>query len=159
MARKRIAPFHSAILGARKEARAAGSRTVEAEHILLALSSQQGNRAREILESSGLDHEAIRGALVREFEKSPLAVGIHLEDSNYSSISRDPDFQPRFAQSAKLALRRAAALESKRIAPPLEPIHLLYGVLDAKAGTVPRILEIVGVDSGDLRERVEKELS
>jgi ATP-dependent Clp protease ATP-binding subunit ClpA len=159
MVRKRITPLHSIILSAKEEACAEGSRTIEAEHILLALSSQKGSKAQEILESSGLDHEAIRDALNCEFEKSLLAVGIQLEDSEFTSRSRNPDFQPRFAQSAKLAVHRAAALESKRIAPHLEPIHLLFGVLDAKDGTVPRILEIVGVDLGELRKRVEEALS
>jgi len=159
MLSKHATPFHSVVLSARTEARVTGSRTIEAEHILLALASQEGTDAREILESTGLDHAAIRAAFEREFEESLRAVGVSLEDSSPVSETWDPDFRPRFARSAKLALERAAALESKRFAPHLEPIHLLLGVLYARAGTVPRILAIAGVDAADLTKRAESALS
>ncbi len=158
MLKTRATPFHHVVLSARTEARTTGSRTIEAEHILLALAGQEGT-AREILESAGLDHEAIRTAIEREFEESLLAVGISLEGSSPVSENWSPDFRPRFARSAKLALERAVALEQKRLAPHLEPIHLLLGVLYARAGTVPRILAIAGVDTADLTKRAESALS
>lgn len=151
-------PFHHVIQSARDEARETGSRTIEAEHILLALAGQEGT-AREILESAGLDHDATRAALEREFAESLLAVGISLEGSSPVSENWSPDFRPRFARSAKLALERAVALVQKRVAPRLEPIHLLLGVLYARAGTVPRILAITGVDTTDLTKRAESALS
>jgi ATP-dependent Clp protease ATP-binding subunit ClpA len=159
MLSKNATPFHSAVFSARSEARATGSRTIEAEHILLALAGQEGTDAHEILESTGLDHAAIRAALEREFEESLRTVGVSLEDSIPVSETLGPDFRIRFAQSAKLALERGAALERKRFAPHLEPIHLLLGVLYAKAGTVPRILAIAGVDTADLTKRAESALS
>jgi ATP-dependent Clp protease ATP-binding subunit ClpA len=159
MLSKHATPFHSVVLSARNEARATGSRTIEAEHILLALASQEGTDAWKILESTGLDHAAILAALEREFEESLRAVGVLLEDSAPVSETWSPDTRPRFARSAKLALERAVALEPKRIAPHLEPIHLLLGVLYAKAGTVPRILTMAGADTADLTKRAESALS
>jgi len=158
MLKTHATPFHHVIQSARTEARETGSRTIEAEHILLALAGQEGT-AREILESTGLDHEAIRAAIEREYAESLLAVGISLEGSSLVSENWNPEARPRFARSAKLALERAAALEQKRVAPRLEPIHLLLGVLYARAGTVPRILQIAGVDSDELTSQAEKALS
>lgn len=159
MLKTEATPFHYVIMAARTEAREAGSRTIEAEHILLALAGQEGT-AREILESAGLDHDAIRAAIEREFEASLLAVGISLEGSIPISENWSPEARPRFARSAKLAVERAAALvEQKRVAPHLEPIHLLLGVLYARAGTVPRILEIAGVDTAELTKCAESALS
>jgi D-alanyl-D-alanine carboxypeptidase len=143
---------------AKEEARATGSRKVEAEHILLTLARQEGTDAREILESAGLDHAAILDAIEREFEQSLLAVGVSLEVKNLMSETAATDFQPRFGQSAKLALQRAADLEAGRFAPPVEPIHLLLGVMYARAGTVPRILAISGVDTADLISQAEQAL-
>ncbi len=158
MLKTHATPFHHVIMSARDEARAAGSRAIEAEHILLALAGREGT-AREILESTGLDHEAIRAALEREFAESLLAVGISLDDSSIVSETGSPEARARFARSAKLALERAAALEQKRVAPHLEPLHLLLGVLHARAGTVPRVLAIAGADTADLTRRAESALS
>ena len=157
MLKTHATPFHHVIQSARDEACETGSRTIESEHILLALSGQEGT-AREILESTGLDHDAIRAALEREFTESLLAVGISLEGSSSISGNWSPEGRPRFARSAKLALERAVALVQKRVAPRLEPIHLLLGVLYARAGTVPRILAITGVDVADLTKRAESAL-
>jgi ATP-dependent Clp protease ATP-binding subunit ClpA len=159
MLKTKATPFHHVIMSARDEARESGSRTIEAEHILLALARQEGT-AREILESTGLDHDAIRAAIEREFEASLLAVGISLEGSSIVSETRRPEGRPRFAQSARLAVERAATVVGqKRVAPHLEPLHLLLGVLYAGAGTVPRILATAGVDSADLTGRAEDALS
>ena len=159
MRSKNISEFHTTVMLAKDEARAGGSRKVEAEHVLLALSRQDGTDAREILESVGLDHAAILEAIERESEQSLRAVGVTLGDKDLVKATGARDFEPRFGQSAKLALRRGADLEARRVAPPLEPIHLLLGVLYAKAGTVPRILAISGVDAGDLTGKAEKALS
>jgi D-alanyl-D-alanine carboxypeptidase len=156
---KNIKPFHTTIMLARDEAMATGSRTVEAEHILLALSRQVGTDAQEILESAGLDHAAILDAIEREFEQSLSAVGVSPGVSDLAPRTIKADLKPRFGQSAKMALARACDLVPKRVSPPLEPIHLLLGVLYAKAGTVPRILAISGVDVDELTGKAESALS
>ena len=159
MLSRNVTPWHTTIMLAMEEARATGSRKVEAEHILLALSRQEGTDAREILKSSGLDHAAILDAIEAEFEQSLNAVGVSLEDKDLAPAVVATGFKPRFGQSSKLALSRAADLEARRVAPPLEPIHLLLGVLYTKAGTVPRILEVSGVDTAELVSQAEAALS
>ena len=155
MLSKNVTPFHTSIMLARDEARQAGSRKIEAEHLLLALSRQKGTDASAILKDAGLDHEAILEAIESESEQSLKAVGVSLGDRGLVKASSARDYNPRFGQSAKLAVARAADLEAKRIAPPLEPIHLLIGILHAKAGTVPRVLEVSGVDTDDLISKAE----
>jgi D-alanyl-D-alanine carboxypeptidase len=156
---KNVKPFHTTIMLAKDEARDTGSRTIEAEHILLALSRQEGTDAQEILESAGLDHAAILDAIEREFEQSLSAVGVSPDVSDLAPRTIKTDLRPRFGQSAKLVLTRACDLVPKRVTPPLEPIHLLLGVLYAKAGTAPRILTVSGVDVAELTSRAESALS
>jgi len=155
--------FHKAVMLATEEARATGSRKIEAEHILLALTRQEGTDAREVLDSAGLDHDAVMDAIEREFEQSLLSVGVSVKDKDVIKSTGKVDYKPRMAQSAKLALgrayQRAKTPESKRFPTPIEPIHLLLGTLDAKAGTVPRVLEIAGVDPQDLTKRAETALN
>ncbi len=159
MLSRNVTPFHTTIMTAREEACAGGSRKIEAEHLLLALSRQDGTDAKDILESAGLDHEAILQAIESESEQSLKAVGVTLGDKGLLKASGARDYNPRFGQSAKLALARAADLEAKRIAPPLEPIHLLVGILHAKAGTVPRIIAVSGVDADALTSKAEEALT
>jgi len=118
--------FHKAVMLATEEARATGSRKIEAEQSL-------------------------------------LSVGVSVKDKDVIKSTGKVDYKPRMAQSAKLALgrayQRAKTPESKRFPTPIEPIHLLLGTLDAKAGTVPRVLEIAGVDPQDLTKRAETALN
>jgi ATP-dependent Clp protease ATP-binding subunit ClpA len=152
-------PWHETIMLAREEAVDAGSRTVESEHILLALSSQRGTAARDILAKAGLDHDALEKAFEDEYELSLGEAGVKLEGPAAITRRFVKGPEPRFGQSAKLALQRAAVLGSRRIAPPLEPLHLLVGVLSAKAGTVPRALETAGVNTQELLDKAESALS
>ena len=157
---RNITPWHQTILMAREEARETGSRKVEAEHILLALSRQQGTDAQQVLESAGLDHDAILEAMEKEFEQSLEAVGVSLPDAGFTHATGPAKkYDPKFGQSGKLALKRAYDLEEKRLAPPLEPIHLLVGVLQAEAGTVPRILAASDADTTALTREAEEVLS
>ena len=56
----------------------AGSPAIEAEHMLLAMTGQHGIEARDVLASAGLDQDAIRAALDREFRQSLAAAGVTL---------------------------------------------------------------------------------
>ncbi|MEI5100563.1 Clp protease N-terminal domain-containing protein [Streptomyces sp. PmtG] len=40
----------------------------------------------------------------------------------------------------------------------LQPGHLLLGILRLEFGTVPRALDVAGVDRGALRDRLERSL-
>jgi D-alanyl-D-alanine carboxypeptidase len=128
-----------------------GSQTTEAEHLLLALADCQ-----PVLADVGLDHDGVLAALEAERDRSLRAVGISAGDFD---LPPAPLTRPRFAASSKLALERAvrtaAARSDKRIAGG----HILLGVLAAEAGTVPRALEIAGIDRRELRDRAAARLN
>jgi ATP-dependent Clp protease ATP-binding subunit ClpA len=141
---------------AEKEAEAAGSRLIEAEHLLLAMTGEHGIEARDVLASAGLDRDGIRAALDREFRQSLAAAGVALPPGGLPAASRDPERRARLAASGKLVLERAlkAALGQRQI----RPGHLLLGVLGAQVGTVPRALALAGVDRGDLAAQARQAL-
>jgi ATP-dependent Clp protease ATP-binding subunit ClpA len=58
---------------------------------------------------------------------------------------------PRFAASAKAALGRAVKASAARHDRRIVAGHVLLGLLDAEAGTVPRALAAAEVDRNDLR--------
>jgi ATP-dependent Clp protease ATP-binding subunit ClpA len=139
------------VRSAETQAARLGSPTTEAEHLLLALSECQ-----PALIEAGLDHDGVLAALDAERERSLRAVGISLADFD---LPPAPLTRPRFAASSKLALERAVreavARSDKRIAGG----HILLGILAAEAGTVPRALQIAGVDREDLRARAAASLN
>lgn len=137
----------AAVLAAREEARAAGHATIEAEHLLLALSS------RPDLQALGLDHEQLLDALAAEEERSLAAVGVAAGEETAPMGTRTPR-DPQFATSAKLALHRAVAAAAKRGDRRLDAGHVLLGVLAAQHGRVPRALQIAEIDADAIRARI-----
>jgi D-alanyl-D-alanine carboxypeptidase len=139
------------------EARQAGSPTIEAEHVLLAISAQQGTSAQRVLASVGLDRPAIHAALDQELEHSLAAAGVVVRAADLPHPSTRPGRHPRIGTSVKLAMHRAMnrAVKGRR----LDPTLILLGVLGAKVGTVPRALALAGVDQAALTERVRQSLS
>jgi len=131
----------------REEARSRGSDAVEAEHLLLALS------AHPSLQHLGLDHDRIERALSEEEERSLAAVGVSagsLEPPTALATLR----RPKLATSAKLALQRGLTAAQRRRDGRIQTHHLLYGVLAADHGRVPRALQIAGIDVDELRARL-----
>jgi len=133
------------VVAAREEALAAGSSTVEAEHLLLALA----RRPHPVLQRANLDAEAVTEALAAETAASLAAVGV-----DWDVASRARTGEPRFAASAKLALERALPVAVQRGDHRLTSDHVLLGVLEADIGTVPRALKLAGVDRAGLRAAV-----
>jgi len=139
---------------AEKEAEEAGSPTLEAEHLLLALTGEHGTEARDVLASFGLDRDGTRAALDREFRQSLAAAGVTLPAGGLPVASRDQGRRVRWAASAKLVLERVGDLGERQV----RPGHLLLAVLGAQAGTVPRALALASVDQGDLAARTRQAL-
>jgi ATP-dependent Clp protease ATP-binding subunit ClpA len=137
----------------RVEAHESGSATIEAEHLLLAISSQRATVAQTVLASVGLSREAIRTALRREFERSLSAAGVYIGDLDLPPVGGDSGRPAHLGTSAKLAIHRALTFAPRQ---RLQPAHLLLGVLSAKVGTVPRALALAGVDRADLTERARR---
>jgi len=156
MAIRFVVQARAIVRQAEKEAAEAGSPAIEAEHMLLAMAGEHGIEARQVLASAGLDRDAIRAALDREFRQSLAAAGVTLAPGGLPSASRDPNRRARMAASGKLVLERALKAAAGR--GQIQPGHLLLGVLAAQAGTVPRALALAGVDSGDLAARTRQAL-
>ncbi|QKW40471.1 hypothetical protein HUT06_17615 [Actinomadura sp. NAK00032] len=148
--------MHTVMERAAAEAQAMGSKGIEAEHLLLAVAREPEDTVRELLDSAGLDYQTITDALQREFEEGLGAAGISVTDRDVlrprKSIRRPSDA----SESAKLVLERGmAAVDDKK---DLRPAHILLGLLELKAGTVPRALALAGVDRDELRARTRAAL-
>ena len=146
----------AALSRAGQEARADGSPTIEAAHLLLAVADEPDPAAQGVLEPAELDHAAVRAALDREFEHSLSAVGV---SRAAHTLPRPSGLaaHPGIGTSAKLALERGfAAVPRKK---DLRPAHLLLGLLLAEVGTVPRALALAGVDRVALLAAVRRALT
>jgi ATP-dependent Clp protease ATP-binding subunit ClpA len=139
----------------REEAQAAGSRSVEAEHVLLAIAAHRGTVAQRLLAEAGLDHAAILTALAREFEESLAGVGVSLSDFDLPPAPRRPVATPRWGTSFKLAVHRTRK-GGGGTGGRLDATQLLLGILRAHVGTVPRTLALAGVDRAALAARAEE---
>jgi D-alanyl-D-alanine carboxypeptidase len=137
------------------EAREDRSPTFEAQHLLLAVASEQEPTIEQLLAPAGLDYEAIRAMLDREFEESLRVVGVTVVASDLprsSSSLKDP----KPGTSARLAMERGfSSVAHKK---DLRPAHLLLGILRASTGTVPRALAIAGINQADLEAQVVEAL-
>jgi ATP-dependent Clp protease ATP-binding subunit ClpA len=134
-----------------------GSAMIEAQHLLLAIAAQEGTTAHQVLISVGLDQQAIREALDREFEDSLRAAGVSRGAFDLPQPSSDPKSSARVGASAKLALERGVAAAARK--KDLQRTHLLLGILEARVGTVPRALALAGIDRADLTARVRQGLT
>ena len=134
---------------AREEARDLGSPNVEAEHLLLAASERSPGLA-----GAELDHDAILAALDAEGERALASVGVTASEYDLPP-ARPHAGTPRWGTSAKLAMQRSLKAAVRRGDRRILAAHVLLGVLQAPAGTVPRALEAAGVDRMKLASRVE----
>lgn len=106
--------------------------------------------------AAGLDRETVIGALEAERERSLMAVGIAAGD--FDLPPRRIEGRPAIAASARIALERALKTAAARKDRRVVAGHVLLGVLQAEAGTVPRALAHAGVDRQELRERAAAHL-
>ncbi|MBO2455047.1 hypothetical protein J4573_48725 [Actinomadura barringtoniae] len=139
------------------EAQQTGSATIEAEHLLLAIATAEQDEVQGLLGSVGLDRQGFRDALEGEFRQSLGAAGISFPEDGLPGPSPSPGKPSRLGTSAKLVIERgmiAAGTKKK-----LRPEHLLLGVLELNVGTVPRALDVAGVDRAEFKARVRESLS
>lgn len=130
---------------AQAEAMTDQSPSIEAEHMLLALTAPQGGQARDLLAEAGLDHGGVQMALAADVERSLALVGVRLAGRMPRS-SYFPGRKPRLGASAKWVLHRAVAAARGGPANRIEPRHVLIGLLNARVGSVPRALDLAGID-------------
>lgn len=138
------------------EAQAAGSATIEAEHLLLAVAAEQESTTRRLLSSAGLDHRTIRDALDREFRRGLDVAGVSYSEGCLPGPRSTRERPSTVGESAKLAIDRGIAAVGDR--KDLRPAHVLLGILQLKVGTVPRALALAGVDQADLKARTQESL-
>jgi ATP-dependent Clp protease ATP-binding subunit ClpA len=126
---------------AQEQARRRGDRSIEAEHLLLAL------------DVPGLLRDEIAGALDAEEERALAAVGVSRHDFDLPAPAPNPRNLP-FGTSAKAALERALRAAVERRDSRIEERHVLLGVLGATEGRVPRALRIAGAEPSELADIV-----
>lgn len=134
-----------------------GSATVEAHHLLLAITADTDATMRQALQSVKLNRESLRAALDQEFAQSLRAAGVSLADYALPPSSKGAKGGIRLAASSKLAFERAFGSVARK--KDLRPGHLLLGILLAELGTVPRALACAGVDRTALVETLRRGLA
>ena len=103
---------------------------------------------------AGLDHAAVRRALDRELSQSLAAAGVRLE-GGLPTASPAPAAKTKLGATARAAIDRGfMAVTRKR---DCRPPHVLLGVVLTAVGTVPRALDLAGVDRGALADAVRRE--
>jgi ATP-dependent Clp protease ATP-binding subunit ClpA len=130
---------------AQAEAHGLGARSIEAEHLLVALASST-SAAGAVLSRFGLSADQLRDLILQERARSLGAVGITAEPPAPTSGAL------RLSTPAKAVLRRAVGASRGRIS----EATLLTAVLDQEAGTVPRLLSLAGVDKSSLLQALNK---
>ena len=143
-----------AVVGAATEiSRELGATTVEAEHLLLAVTRGDAPVAR-VLHGAGLDYDGLLEALNAEATRSLAAIGVSADVLRFSPFVE----RPRFATSAKLTLERSLRVALARKDNHIGTGHIVLAALRATTGTVPRALECAGVDRAELTSRIEAAL-
>ena len=136
------------------EAQRQGLAVVEAEHVLLAMAGDQHTSIGRFLAERGLDHAGWLTALHTERERSLQTVGVTMRDATALSATRIQ--RPRWSTSARAAFDRAQKIASRfrRGQHRMTGFDLLYGILGAELGTVPRALAFAGIDRKALLDEV-----
>jgi hypothetical protein len=137
------------------EAKRDAAKSIEAEHMLLALTANPDTDtdAAKLLEEFGLDHERLASALREERRRTLAFAGINAPNEKFGE-AKELDSSLSLGTSAKAAVRRAliGSRHDRRRA-RLRSIDLLAGILEAELGTVPRALAIAGIDRAALSSR------
>lgn len=147
-------PLRPTIMRAVSEAQRRGDSSVEAEHLLLAIADDGTRQPARSLAAVGLDHAGVLRALRDEREASLRAAGLTpLSEEQLASSPRIT--RPRWGASARQVLldashrrqpgdRRRGMVEG----------DILVALLELQLGTVPRALELAGVDRAALIKAV-----
>ena len=156
MLERMVGEARDVLAAARDEARAAGSATVEAEHVLLALAAPGSGLAEKLLAAAGLGPRELRAALEAEWARSLVAAGVTVAvPPPPAAPSRRT---PRWSASAKGLVERSLAAAQARGDRRIGSGHVLLGVLDAREGTVPRALAGAGIPPAVLAARTSAAL-
>lgn len=128
----------SVLVLANEEARLLGHNFIGTEHLLLALIQEGQGVATKALESLGISLEAVR-------EKAVEALG-----PGGPTVSGSPPFTPRAKKVVEFSLREALQLGHAYIGTE----HMLLGLVHESEGVDSEILQSLGADLSQVRERV-----
>ena len=143
-----------------EEAKQDAAKSVEAEHMLLTLATNDDSAACRLLNDSGLSHNQLRAALHEERRRALAFAGAEPLDET-STAATELDRLLTLGTSAKVAIKRAliASRNGRARRPCIQSTELLLGILQAELGTVPRTLAIAGVDRGVLIVKTRNAMS
>ncbi|GAB3798864.1 hypothetical protein GCM10028798_11590 [Humibacter antri] len=139
-----------------EEAARRGASEVGPEHLLLALTRLADTPSAAILADVGLSHAGLDAALDEERARALAVVGIHDLSADLLVATLDTK-RPAWASSTREALRRSQSSGARGRRRRTYDLDVLYGIVTANVGTVPRALEYAGIDRDQLIGRVERE--
>ncbi|MDN4615886.1 Clp protease N-terminal domain-containing protein [Leifsonia sp. F6_8S_P_1B] len=144
--------FRALVVAAIDEARGRNASLVEAEHLLLALTADPGSPVGPVLRHAGLDRERVEAALRAERAAGLRAAGV--EPVPEERLAASPRVgRPRWGTSAREVLVRAHRISLLRgRAAATTPSDVLAALAGLELGTVPRALELAGIDRSALAE-------
>ncbi|HXC79520.1 MAG TPA: Clp protease N-terminal domain-containing protein [Candidatus Acidoferrum sp.] len=167
LAIERLAPLflprETALLVVRQfvvQAKQDAAKYVEAEHMLLTLAANDESDACILLRESGLTYRELASALHEERRRTLAFAGVEPLDEKQTAAT-ELDRQLTLGTSAKVAIKRAliASRGGRSRRPCIQSTELLFGILQAELGTVPRTLAIAGVDRAALIVRTTNPMS
>ena len=136
------------------EAKQDAAKSIEAEHMLLTLATNEDSDACRLLNESGLTYRQLLSALHEERRRTLAFAGIEPLNERQPAAT-ELDRPLTLGTSAKTAIKRAliASRDRRPRRPCIQSTELLLGILQADLGTVPRTLAIAGVDRAVLIAR------
>ncbi len=143
--------FVTAAIDAAKER---GARSVESEHLLLAIAERADPPLRAALADLGLDPGSLDRLLREERARSLSAAGVQpLPTWALGSVPRID--RPHWGASTRSALVRAGRIARQSGRRRMEGADIVLAIAAAEFGTVPRVLALAEVtrDSIELRLR------
>ncbi|WP_308465573.1 Clp protease N-terminal domain-containing protein [Rathayibacter soli] len=177
--------LHPVFIRAVDEATRRGSATVEAEHLLLAVTLEGRGAVSEALGESGLNYDMLDAALRDERARSLAVAGVTAPDVTLLTATPRRN-RPGWGASAREALRRGHAGAQRNATGHgavghrasgrgaagqataghgigghdrrrrMAEVDILVGILRAELGTVPRALAFAGVDRDALIDRLQQ---
>ncbi|NNC11420.1 hypothetical protein HII28_05945 [Planctomonas sp. JC2975] len=149
-------PIRDIVIAAVEEAQRRGDSAVAPEHLMLAIAAGSDSRASAVLADFGIGHDALDHALDVEAARSLAVIGIDELDPALLTATNRTATRPSWVSTTREVFRRAQVAGGRRRGRSAE-LDVLYGIVTANVGTVPRALEYAGVDRDALIGRVERE--
>jgi ATP-dependent Clp protease ATP-binding subunit ClpA len=132
-------------------AAAGGFETIEAEHLLVALTQHADEPTARALQALGVTEPAVQTALDDEYAAALNVVGVPgALATRPKPPNRSAAATPKWGQSATLVLGRALQAAAHQGQKRIRDHHLLIALSQAEAGVIPRVLATLDVDADDI---------